>query len=175
MTHRGCKAALIALGLLLGAVALPAAAEPPTTSETRSVEVYPAGDKFVVAVYRPDGGVVLSLVTAPGLKQPPHAAPDMAELIKRGRVVYTARLAPAEAAPSDLAAQLKPPTARGAAPHRLDKRHARLARQRWADLKKRVAAAVSAMTRFGQVLNAQVKSDSPAPLPAAAPAADLAN
>jgi len=173
----GWKLTLIALGLLLATAAVPAAAaEPPTADATRSVEVYPAGDKFVVAVYRPDGGVILSLVEAPGLDMTRQSAPDMDELIRRGRVTYTVRLSPGDgAAPSDLAARLKPRTASGgAARHPVDRRRAALIRQRLKDFRLRVATAVTAMTRIGEVLNARAKSDTP-PLPAAAaPPSDAA-
>jgi hypothetical protein len=88
---------VLPLALLLGGAAVPVLAQgtgQPKTDGEAAMRVYKSGDKFVVAIYRQDGSASLALVEPPS-----HASgkapstPDMAELMKSGRVIYTVKVA----------------------------------------------------------------------------------
>jgi hypothetical protein len=86
------------LALVLGAAAAPAlsqGAEQPTTDGEADMRVYKSGDKFVVAIYRQDGSAALALVEPSKSRASGKAAsrPDMADLMKNGRVIYTVKVA----------------------------------------------------------------------------------
>jgi len=89
------------LALLLGITSLPAvAADAPADkpADQRTVEVYRQGDNFVVAVYRADGSATLGVVAAKNVKRDEAgsnaAKVDFADLMEKGRVIYTVRIAP---------------------------------------------------------------------------------
>ena len=99
--HSGFRLVL-PLALLLGGAAAPVLAQgtgQPKTDGEAAMRVYKSGDKFVVAIYRQDGSAALTLVEPP----PSHASgmapstPDMAELMKSGRVIYTVKVAAPDA------------------------------------------------------------------------------
>src|SRR5215468_58069 len=81
------------LAALVAATTIPARAETdaPKTDD-RTVEVFKHGGKFVVAVYHKDGGATLAVVEDPQAKT--KATPDLAALMKTGKVTYTVRVAP---------------------------------------------------------------------------------
>ena len=82
------------LALLLAGAAAPAlsqGAEQPKTDGEAAMRVYKSGDKFVVAIYRQDGSAALALVEPRKSRASGKAPsrPDIADLMKNGRVIYT--------------------------------------------------------------------------------------
>jgi hypothetical protein len=102
MTRLGSSLrAALPLALLLGTTSLPAvAADVPADkpADQRTVDVYRQGDNFVVAVYRADGSATLGVVAAKNVKPDTSgsnaAKVDLADLMEKGRVIYTVRIAP---------------------------------------------------------------------------------
>jgi hypothetical protein len=88
------------VALLLGAAApaLSQGTEQPKTDGEAAMRVYKSGDKFVVAIYRQDGSAALALVEPPHSRASGKAAsrPDMADLMQKGRVIYTVKMAAAD-------------------------------------------------------------------------------
>jgi len=162
------KLALIALAFLLGATArsVPAHADlkPTTTVEASKVEVYPAGERFIVAIHQPDGGALLNLVEGPGLKRPDGVAPDVAEVIRRARIILTIRVSPDGQVTGRKVTNLRlvtplQPQLSPAQPTRVNNK---------------IAATVSELASIGQMLHTRSKTVSPPPSTAAAPASDTA-
>ena len=130
--------ALVAsLALALGAAMFsPAVADdkPAQTSPDRAVELYQQGDDYVVAVYKSDGSAVLGVVEADHVKRHrtgKHAwRPDIDDLMKKGRVKYTIRLAAGES-PEAKGLDLPPDVARRLAAHKVatGEHHAKLTRK----------------------------------------------
>jgi len=86
------------LALLLAGAAAPAlsqGAEQPKTDGEAAMRVYKSGDKFVVAIYRQDGSAALALVEPRKSRASGKAPsrPDIADLMKNGRVIYTVNVA----------------------------------------------------------------------------------
>jgi len=143
--------ALVAsLALMLGAATFsPAAADdkPAQTNPDRAVELYQQGDDYVVAVYKTDGSAVLGVVEADNVKR--HRTgkhswrPDIDDLMKKGRVKYTIRLAAGET-PEAKDLKLPPEAMRDLAAHTAakdakGKRRARLTRKQRRELAMRIA------------------------------------
>ena len=87
------------LALLLGAAVAPALAEGTGQPKNEAaMRVYKSGDKFIVAIYSEDGSAALALVEPPKSRArgPGKGAskPDMADLMRNGRVIYTVNVAP---------------------------------------------------------------------------------
>src|SRR5262249_59669771 len=61
--------------------------------------VYKSGDKFVVAIYRQDGSAAFALVEPTKSTSGKSASrPDMSDLMKTGRVIYTVHVPGTEGA-----------------------------------------------------------------------------
>jgi len=92
---------VLPLALLIGGAAAPVLAQgagQPKTDGEAAMRVYKSGDKFVVAIYRQDGSAALALVEPPSHTSGKAAStPDMADLMKSGRVIYTVKVAAPDA------------------------------------------------------------------------------
>jgi len=165
MVSRRAKLASIALALLLGATAqsTPARAEPKpvTIVEASKLEVFPAGERFVLVIRQPDGGALLNLVEGPGLKRPDGLTPAAAEVIRRARIIVTIRVSPD--------GQL---TARKVTNLRIVTSTQAPSPAQPAAANDRIAAAVSELASIGRTLHAGSKNVSPSP--ATAPSSDTA-
>jgi hypothetical protein len=84
--------------LLLGAAIAPAGAQTNDPPKNNDVSVYQQGDKFLVVASKADGSATMAVIEMPNAK--PDASgkaasrPDIADLIKNGKVTYTVRVAP---------------------------------------------------------------------------------
>jgi hypothetical protein len=89
-----------ALALLFSLASMPVQADDNNSAKPndgQSVEVYKQGDKYVVAVFQTDGSAVVSLVEASRVKRHgkgDSSEPDMDDLVRKGVVKYSVRLAP---------------------------------------------------------------------------------
>ena len=174
MKHIQTGFALVAsLALMLGAATVsPAVADdkPAQTSPDRAVELYQQGDDYVVAVYKSDGSAVLGVVEADHVKRHrtgKHAwRPDIDDLMKKGRVKYTIRLAAGES-PEAKGIDLPPEVANRLAAHQAAKgeRHVKLTRKQKRELATRIARVkqtARALDTAGKGLTKELKNESAA-------------
>jgi hypothetical protein len=162
--------AVAALALWLGAASAPVSAEENTSKPLpdRSAEIYRMGDKFVVAISTTEGSTTLAVVEPAANKRRParkgEAQPDIADLMRNGRVIYTIELATGAAAQSQLG-ELKldsltrvapPPTAaRIATPKGRRQVVSSLTRQQRARIVKQTKIAADALSTVARKVAAQ--------------------